>query len=694
MKLYEMIMLEAKDEYVVKAFGPKIVQMAQSSKAQWAGSRLLMKKKPNDVIPTDKVDEAALSFVREKLIPLDPTPNQKYLVWIAKLYSDGKLKEEDFYKVPESLALFNKVQTKLAQKDIMQYKSLQDLFKAVEPFEDAEEQKSGKEKRKEERAEAIAGTDLVYDTADFKMYRLNTQQAACEVGRGTKWCTAATKSHNYFEDYTTGGTLYAVIPTKPINDAPFQMYFPNSTSEGYDRFQAADKYDDSKGIDALIGVLPSLRGPILDLFKLHKSPITENFAEIFGADVVKKMPVESRIPIAATVIEEFFDGYPAASAADVNKILQGSFTPKEIKTILAHPKITGYLIDAVVDADSPMSVFKNAAKIYGGIENVKKAVRKLSDKQYQEMFTSLLTWQDELPSKAIIDKILEFVGKSRKQMIKYLMEHQPSNTTVFKWMLYANSSAERALVAELNQTERLSVIEAVAKDSLSTLLNVIKNALKAFKSTSLKTLTPKEIEALANVTVKAYRTRKAKLPKDLYMIRFLPTLKELNEIHIKLVGEKINTNFSLPNLTTREKAEGRLIQTLGQSDFDYEGIEWYEVNGNSLVRALGRGLPAPKDILESTLSTGFLTPREKSYMLLVVSQGLESQAWLTVIPYGKEDARTVFANTEKTRLYSYEKLTLNDAKLKSSMNQIINYVRDDVNTGIEIDATEFRESKQ
>jgi len=41
------------------------------------------------------------------------------------------------------------------------------------------------------------------------------EAAACYYGRGTRWCTAATKGENYFVHYNKEGPLYIILPKNP-----------------------------------------------------------------------------------------------------------------------------------------------------------------------------------------------------------------------------------------------------------------------------------------------------------------------------------------------------------------------------------------------------------------------------------------------------------------------------------------------
>jgi hypothetical protein len=229
MKLNEVILVEAKDEYVVQAFGHKIANVAQLQSKTDA-----QKKKQT------------LEFVRKNLVPLDPTPNQKYLVWIAKLYADGNLAPEDFYKVPEELRLFQKVQPKLAQKDLMQYKTLPDLAQALLPFQDEGAQLSNKELARKERQELFAKGEAeeIMRTDSYIVVSPKTYKASCELGKGTKWCT--TSGATMFQHYNKQGTLY-IIYTDKVPGAPFQLLFPyNPISRSVQFANAVDRYTSLK----------------------------------------------------------------------------------------------------------------------------------------------------------------------------------------------------------------------------------------------------------------------------------------------------------------------------------------------------------------------------------------------------------------------------------------------------------------
>ena len=101
------------------------------------------------------------------------------------------------------------------------------------------------EKHKDEEGDY----DIIYDNENATIYRPRSTGASCKLGRGTKWCTAATKGPNQFNSYVKdqGVTLFYVInkhPSGPVdqdNKWAVVMYPDGET------FQVYDEQD--KGID-------------------------------------------------------------------------------------------------------------------------------------------------------------------------------------------------------------------------------------------------------------------------------------------------------------------------------------------------------------------------------------------------------------------------------------------------------------
>ena len=163
----------------------------------------------------------------QEIISADPTyntekPNKmgKYGKWLLGIYLKGNLKTEDLYKATQYLQTFVKFNGKIEQKDIMKYKSLQELYSVVEPFISNPDQAATKS---EEVRKIKEGAEKVYEDNKWMVIVPHTQEASCYYGKGTQWCTAADNSYNYFDHYNKQGLLY--INILKGTDTKYQFHF-------------------------------------------------------------------------------------------------------------------------------------------------------------------------------------------------------------------------------------------------------------------------------------------------------------------------------------------------------------------------------------------------------------------------------------------------------------------------------------
>ena len=106
------------------------------------------------------------------------------------------------------------------------------------------------------------------------------KQAACYYGQGTRWCTAATGSQNYFDRYHRDGPLYILLPKKPTYDGEkYQLHF------GTDQFM--DEQDDPIN---LVEILTKRFPGTLEFFK-KLEPRLSNLI-IFAPDEVLQPVIE------------------------------------------------------------------------------------------------------------------------------------------------------------------------------------------------------------------------------------------------------------------------------------------------------------------------------------------------------------------------------------------------------------------
>ena len=195
----------------------------------------------------------------------DPTAKEdkmgKYSKWLLALYTGGNLKLEDLYKATDYLITFHKYKNKLEKKDIGQYKSLPELYDAIQPYEDNTQAAS----HKEEIRQIKKGAEKVYEDNEWLVIVPYTEETAIFYGKGTQWCTAATQSDNYFDYYNDNDyTLYININKQTgekyqfclesgefmnerdaeeipkVNDNLFNFYY-NIYKQKENRYRASDK---------------------------------------------------------------------------------------------------------------------------------------------------------------------------------------------------------------------------------------------------------------------------------------------------------------------------------------------------------------------------------------------------------------------------------------------------------------------
>lgn len=178
-----------------------------------------------------------------KIIESDPTYVKgrdsvgKYSKWLLNLYKKGNLKIEDLYKATQYLQSFIDNLKKFSNKDIGQFKSLPDLYKAIEEVSDVKLSKSQKDRelRKKVR-QSMKDAELVFESTKWEVWVPKTYEASCKLGENTQWCTATRESDHYYRYYIKQGPLFIIInKTDPIEK--YQFHFESMSF--------MDRYDDS-----------------------------------------------------------------------------------------------------------------------------------------------------------------------------------------------------------------------------------------------------------------------------------------------------------------------------------------------------------------------------------------------------------------------------------------------------------------
>ena len=157
---------------------------------------------------SDKYDEEELDFILG-ISDLQDF-NHKYTDFVLKVTNPEIDASPDWIEeVIDGVKMFDKYQSQLDKKDINQYRSFDELEKALKPF---------REKEKEKELESQ--TEKIYEDDNFLVLIPKTIEASCKYGSGTKWCTTV-KGADHFDRYTSGKQgLYYIIRKKGKQTEP------------------------------------------------------------------------------------------------------------------------------------------------------------------------------------------------------------------------------------------------------------------------------------------------------------------------------------------------------------------------------------------------------------------------------------------------------------------------------------------
>lgn len=150
--------------------------------------------------------ESLVDTVMQEIEQSDPTRNKQFVIWIVTQYAKGQIKFEDIYKLKDDLTKFadpkfrSEMKRRNINADINQYtpRTLVDLINQLSSTELA----TG-----DDETGAVEDVKVLYDGPLGKLSIPETEAASCELGRGTRWCTAASNKNRY-DYYNQYGPLY------------------------------------------------------------------------------------------------------------------------------------------------------------------------------------------------------------------------------------------------------------------------------------------------------------------------------------------------------------------------------------------------------------------------------------------------------------------------------------------------------
>ena len=176
-------------------------------------------------------------------------PNHKYLEWIANLVqrmsaSEGVIAQGALIAILEAVSQFEKWKSHLPQKDLYQYKSLEEVEEALKNYK----------KEKTRNIKTHDESEVVYEDDRFKVVVPRSHDASCYYGAGTKWCTATKGNDNHFSSYDKEGKLFYILDKQAPTSSPFYKVALNKNYKGASTWWDAldQSIYDWKGIEHIL----------------------------------------------------------------------------------------------------------------------------------------------------------------------------------------------------------------------------------------------------------------------------------------------------------------------------------------------------------------------------------------------------------------------------------------------------------
>ena len=155
-------------------------------------------------------------------IELDPTYREgsnnagTYGKWILGLANKGEI--DNIGHITDVLSRFESEKNNLVNRDIMKYKSVndvEDMLNDENSYKDLSHRQEVRQRQKERKnVDLDKDAKKVYEDKDWEIWIPLTYAASCKLGQGTTWCTASTEDDYYYNYYSKEGPLYIIINKK------------------------------------------------------------------------------------------------------------------------------------------------------------------------------------------------------------------------------------------------------------------------------------------------------------------------------------------------------------------------------------------------------------------------------------------------------------------------------------------------
>lgn len=198
----------------------------------------------------------------------DPSGNNKYLMWMVKMYLNSEERGtspndissliQRFHKNVDrlSLALIMNMGVFTSHSRIMTSPKNIDSYDDLSQLERVMDEVDSIQTRKAKEKEAKSGVDKLYEDDRWLLVRPNTYEGSCYYGSSTKWCTASKDAPQHFASYSKSGNLFYIIDkSKDVGD-----YFKIALHKKWDGeemwYDRADDELQNQTVEALRSLLP------------------------------------------------------------------------------------------------------------------------------------------------------------------------------------------------------------------------------------------------------------------------------------------------------------------------------------------------------------------------------------------------------------------------------------------------------
>jgi len=235
-----------------------------------------------------QIIDAILAEIEAK----DPTRNKQFTQWMARVWAaaNGTLSLEDLNKG-------NTLNTyELAKRAKLIPQEVADIgrFKSYKEFENWMITNQVDKRLSDatgNRELSQSNVTKLYADSNATIIVPNDEAAACKYGANTKWCTAATKSENFFNSYNKKGKIYIIIPKKPQHEGEkYQIHF----EEG--------EFKNEKNQNVSAKFLLTERFPTIGKYFMKNNPDSMEYLIAFAPDNVLEKLVKRMAGIIETEV--------------------------------------------------------------------------------------------------------------------------------------------------------------------------------------------------------------------------------------------------------------------------------------------------------------------------------------------------------------------------------------------------------